>query len=60
MSQVAPISDDTILETAQRRVAPVVAWLLEERLNIGQSAALVGRFTLKGIADEQAAYTLED
>jgi len=29
-------------------------------LNIGQSAALVGRFTLKGIADEQAAYTLDN
>ena len=44
MSHVDPISDGGVLEAAQRRVAPVVAWLLEERLNIGQSALLVSRF----------------
>ena len=41
MSHVDPISDGAVLEAAQRRVAPIVAWLLEERLNIGQSASLV-------------------
>jgi adenylate cyclase len=39
-----PMSEEGLAETARQRVAPVVTWLLEERLNIGRSPSLVRCF----------------